>query len=160
MHLATLLWLTILDNCDVNILTHINFLSTHIMAWSSWNILILLSRVPDYFTTLYGIDDNGLIIKDRTRLLIPEGMRTRWIDYLRYKTCVERSPSNPSDQIKPHEPAVYPFQRIHADLGNYGRKQWIIITVKQKQCCQMHLKHRYIWISIISFFFLFLFKLY
>ncbi len=30
--------------------------------------------------------------------------------------------------MKPHEPAVYPFQRIHADLGNYGGKQWIIIT--------------------------------
>jgi hypothetical protein len=45
--------LTILDICDVNILSLINFLSTHIMIWSSWNILILLSRVPDYYTTLY-----------------------------------------------------------------------------------------------------------
>jgi len=109
---------------------------------------------------MLSIDDNGLIIKDGTRLLIPEGMRTRWIDYLQNlhsspekvierarksiwwpfinsdlkqrrrtcETCVERSPSNPSDQIKPHEPAIYPFQRIHADLGNYGGKQWIIIT--------------------------------
>jgi len=44
------------------------------------------------------------------------------------ETCVERSPSNLSDQMKPHEPAVNPFQPIHADLGNYGGKQWIIIT--------------------------------
>jgi len=112
------------------------------------------------YLDMLSIDDNGLIIKDRTRLLIPEGMRTRWIDYLQNlhsspekvierarksmwwlfinsdlkqrmrtcKRCVKRSPSNLSDQIKPYEPAVYPFQCIHVDLGNYGGKQWIIIT--------------------------------
>ena len=32
--------LTILDICDVNILSLINFLWTHIMTWSSWNIFI------------------------------------------------------------------------------------------------------------------------
>ncbi len=40
--------LTILDICDVNILSLINFLWTHIMTWSSWNILILLSECLDH----------------------------------------------------------------------------------------------------------------
>jgi FPC/CPF motif-containing protein YcgG len=39
------------------------------------------------------------------------------------KMCVKRFPSNMSNQIKMHEPAVYPFQSIHADIGNYGGKQ-------------------------------------
>jgi hypothetical protein len=41
---------------------------------------------------------------------------------------VKRFPSNLSNRIKLHEPAVYPFQSIYAYIENYGGKQWIIIT--------------------------------
>jgi Integrase zinc binding domain len=111
------------------------------------------------YLDMLSTDDNGLVIKDGTKLVFPEATRIQWIDYLQNlhsspqkvikrarksiwwpfinsdlkqqritcKSCVKRSPSNPSDQIKLHKPAVYPFQCIHADLGNYSGKQWIII---------------------------------
>jgi hypothetical protein len=44
-----------------------------------------------------------------------------------WKMCLERSPSNLSDQIKLQKPAVYPFQHVHTDLGNYSGKQRIIM---------------------------------
>jgi Integrase zinc binding domain len=125
-----------------------------------YRVLTVMLDPYGKYLEMMSIDDNGLIIKDRTRLLIPEGMITRWIDYLQNlhsssekvierarkslwwlfmdsdlkkqmrtcKMCVKQSPSNLSDQIKPYEPAVYPFQCIHMDLQNYGGKQWIIIT--------------------------------
>jgi hypothetical protein len=46
---------------------------------------------------MLSIGDNGLIIKDGTRLLIPEGMRTWWIDYLQnLHSSPEREPENQS----------------------------------------------------------------
>ena len=44
------------------------------------------------------------------------------------KTCVERSPSNPTEPEKPHEPATYPFQKIHMDMAFYGGLQWLIVV--------------------------------
>jgi hypothetical protein len=34
------------------------------------------------YLDMLSFNDNGFIIKDGTKLVIPEGMRTRWIDYL------------------------------------------------------------------------------
>jgi len=39
--------------------------------------------------------------------------------------CVEKSPSNPQDVIRSHEPADYPFQKMHMDFGHYGGKVWL-----------------------------------
>ena len=41
------------------------------------------------------------------------------------KTCVEKSPSNPADNLLVHEPATYPFQVIHVDFGEYAGSQWL-----------------------------------
>jgi hypothetical protein len=45
---------------------------------------VLTAKLDPYgkYLDMLSIDDNGLNIKDRTRLLIPEGMRTGWINYL------------------------------------------------------------------------------
>jgi hypothetical protein len=40
------------------------------------------------------IDDNGLIIKNRTKMVIPEEIRIWWIDYL------QNLPSSPEKIIK------------------------------------------------------------
>ena len=44
------------------------------------------------------------------------------------RTCVERSPSTTSKTPLAREPALYPFQRVHADLGAYGGRQWLVIV--------------------------------
>ena len=41
------------------------------------------------------------------------------------KTCIESSPSNPSDNLLVHEPTLYPFPQIHLDFGNYAGAQWL-----------------------------------
>ena len=39
--------------------------------------------------------------------------------------CVERSPSNPKDNFIVHEPATYPFQHVHIDIGHYAGAKWL-----------------------------------
>jgi hypothetical protein len=104
--------------------------------------------------------EDGLLVKSGEALVIPEALRSRYLDYLSMghlspekaiqrarrsvwwphmsnelhqrrrncKTCVERSPSNPTEPLKPHEPALYPFQKIHMDMAFYGGKQWFIVV--------------------------------
>ena len=43
------------------------------------------------------------------------------------RTCVERSPSNKKESVKPRQISKYPFQIVHMDLGNYAGRQWLII---------------------------------
>jgi hypothetical protein len=38
---------------------------------------------------------------------------------------VERSPSNPKDNLIVHEPASRPFQNIHVDIGTYSGAKWL-----------------------------------
>jgi len=46
-------------------------------------------------------------------------------EHRKCKTCVERSPSNPTDNHIVHEPASYPFQHLHVDIGHYQGTQWL-----------------------------------
>ena len=39
--------------------------------------------------------------------------------------CIEKSPSNPQDVIRSHEPASYPFQKVHIDFGHYAGRVWL-----------------------------------
>ena len=40
------------------------------------------------------------------------------------KTCVEKSPSNPTDTLLVHEPATYPLQVIHVDFRENAGNQF------------------------------------
>jgi hypothetical protein len=42
------------------------------------------------------------------------------------QTCVEKSPSNPTDHILVHKPVAYPFQAIHVDFRNYAGTSWLL----------------------------------
>ena len=56
-HLATLLLLwSCLDICDINFLSHINFLSTHIMTWSLLKYIYILQSIECLILSLPCID--------------------------------------------------------------------------------------------------------
>ena len=44
------------------------------------------------------------------------------------RTCVENSPSNKPEPVKPREISKYPFQIIHMDLGTYSGNQYLVIV--------------------------------
>ena len=46
------------------------------------------------------------------------------------KTCREFKPSNRTEPLRAHEPATYPFQFVHMDLGEVNSK-YFLITVDQ-----------------------------
>jgi hypothetical protein len=56
-------------------------LGNAVWAVDYWELIVKLNPYVKYLDVLC-IDDNGLIIKNTTNLVIPEGIRIWWIDYL------------------------------------------------------------------------------
>ena len=66
--------------------------------------------------------------------MVARARRSLWWPYMNtelqrehraYKTCFEKSTSNPADNLLVHEPATYLFQVIHVDFEEYAGSQWL-----------------------------------
>ena len=68
---------------------------------------------------------NKMVARARRSLWWPFMNTELQREHRQCKTCIESSPSNPSDNLLVHEPASYPFQQIHLDFGNYAGAQWL-----------------------------------
>jgi len=56
-------------------------LKNAVLAGDYWELTVKLDPYVKYLDVL-SIDDNGLIIKNRTKMVIPEEIRIWWIDYI------------------------------------------------------------------------------
>jgi len=117
-------------------------------------------NVAPYYRQLdrFSLDGSNLLCYD-DRLVIPEGLRSRYLDHLvrlhaspakmksrarktiwwphmstdidqkwrSCRSCVDRSPSNKTEPSRPRDPANYPFQKLHMDLGSYNGRNFLIV---------------------------------
>ena len=82
----------------------------------------LRQRTIDVLRNIHG-HPNKMISRARQSVWWPFMNSELMQEHRKCKTCVEKSPSNPPNPNRTHEPAVYPFQKVHLDFADYaGRK--------------------------------------
>jgi len=84
----------------------------------------LRRRFIEYLKLLHS-HPNRMVARARKCLWWPFMNAELQQEHRKCKTCVERSPSNPTDNLIVHEPATYPYQHIHVDIGHYSGNQWL-----------------------------------
>ncbi len=95
--------------------------------WSAPRLFVpepLRRRFIDLLKLLHA-HPNRMVARARRSLWWPFMNAELQREHRACKTCVENSPSNPKDNLIVHEPASYPFQYIHVDIGNYAGGQWL-----------------------------------